>query len=71
MRSVVRLLYGRALFKSFIMLGLASSGIIAESLRDKKYFIKSCDSTNWQQIHLVNRKEKKDSELGSIRWRHM
>lgn len=53
------------------MLGLASSGIIAECFRDKKYFTKSCDTTNFQQVCLVNSSEKKDSELESIRWRHV
>lgn len=69
MRNIVRLLCGSALFKFLIMLRLASSGIIPECLRDKKYFTKSCDTTNWQQVYLVNSREKKDSELESKRWR--
>lgn len=67
----IKLIYGWAPFKSLVMLELASSGIIVECLRDNRYFTKSCDTTNWQQICLANSREKKDSELESIRWRHV
>lgn len=49
-------------FKSFVTLGLASSGMITESPRDKKYLTEPCDTTNWQQICLVNSRENKDGE---------
>lgn len=52
------------------LLELPLSVIIIQSLKDKTYFTKSCDATNWQKICLLRSREKRGSKIAGVRWRH-
>lgn len=54
----------------FFLLEVPLSGTIIQSLKDKTYFTKSCDTTNWQKICLLRGREKRGSKIAGVRWRH-